>query len=171
MFSNRYLSHSQLGMIVTSDLADPTAEKARLALTLAGPSISTALFRAELKKELVFFRGCRAYFTPVSSDKSNLICEGKTVQIVKFLDWLNTLALEVNQRKQNFQGPNLVAQIISMSWEEYKGDLAPGFVSNSTPPSLDPNRGEADPWTEAIIDQTDGAQIEAKSMTGTDESV
>lgn len=37
--------------------AEDAADRARLTLVIAGPSIGNALFRAELKKELTFFRG------------------------------------------------------------------------------------------------------------------
>jgi hypothetical protein len=38
------------------------AEKAKMTLVIAGPSIGNALFRAELKKELTFFRGMSFHF-------------------------------------------------------------------------------------------------------------
>ena len=36
---------------------DSAQEKAKLTLFISGPSIGNAVFRAELKKELTFFRG------------------------------------------------------------------------------------------------------------------
>ena len=99
----------------------PTTVNSRLMVTISGPSISSALFRAELKKELCFFRGCRALFSAPDnlSGLSVLTCEGKTAQIVRFLTWLEQLSTEVSDRKANFQGPSLVAYIDKMSWEEY----------------------------------------------------
>lgn len=100
----------------------PTAPNSRLRVTISGPSITSALFRAELKKELCFFRGCRASFvTPDNlSGVSELTCEGRTTQISRFLVWLEALSVEVANRKANFQGPSLVAYIDKMAWEEYK---------------------------------------------------
>ena len=99
----------------------PTTANSRLTVTISGPSISSALFRAELKKELCFFRGCRALFSAPDnlSGLSVLTCEGKTTQIVRFLTWLEQLSTEVSDRKANFQGPSLVAYIDKMSWEDY----------------------------------------------------
>jgi hypothetical protein len=100
----------------------PTTLNSRLRVTISGPSISTALFRAELKKELCFFRGCRASFvTPDSlSGVSELICEGRTQQISRFLVWLEALSVEISSRKANFQGPSLLAYIDKVAWEEYQ---------------------------------------------------
>lgn len=101
----------------------PTTLNSRLRVTISGPSISTALFRAELKKELCFFRGCRASFvTPDSSlsGVSELICEGRTLQISRFLVWLEALSVEISSRKANFQGPSLLAYIDKVAWEEYQ---------------------------------------------------
>ena len=100
----------------------PTTLNSRLRVTISGPSISTALFRAELKKELCFFRGCRASFaTPDSlSGVSELICEGRTLQISRFLVWLEALSVEISSRKANFQGPSLLAYIDKVAWEDYQ---------------------------------------------------
>ena len=100
----------------------PTTLNSRLRVTISGPSISTALFRAELKKELCFFRGCRASFaTPDTlSGVSELICEGRTLQISRFLVWLEALSVEISSRKANFQGPSLLAYIDKVAWEEYQ---------------------------------------------------
>lgn len=81
----------------------PETEKARLVVQLSGPSVTSALFRAELKKELCFFRGCRAYFDPHDA-QSNLICEGQTKQIKRFIEWLSALSTDLSERKANFQG-------------------------------------------------------------------
>jgi hypothetical protein len=40
----------------------PTSEKARLTIIVSGPAVSNALFRAEVKKELTFFRSCAAIY-------------------------------------------------------------------------------------------------------------
>jgi hypothetical protein len=100
----------------------PTSPNSRLRVTISGPSITSALFRAELKKELCFFRGCRASFvTPDNlTGVSELTCEGRTTQISRFLVWLEALSVEVANRKANFQGPSLVAYIDKMAWEDYK---------------------------------------------------
>lgn len=100
----------------------PTTPNSRLRVSISGPSITSALFRAELKKELCFFRGCRASFvTPDNlSGVSELTCEGRTTQISRFLVWLEALSVEVANRKANFQGPSLVAYIDKLAWEEYK---------------------------------------------------
>ena len=65
------------------NIPTPTADKSRLRVTISGPSVSSALFRAELKKELCFYRGCRGLFTTLDSMSgvSELTCEGKTAQI------------------------------------------------------------------------------------------
>lgn len=99
----------------------PTTVNSRLKVTISGPSISSALFRAELKKELCFFRGCRALFSAPDnlSGLSELTCEGRTTQIVRFLTWLEQLSTDVSERKANFQGPSLVAYIDKICWEEY----------------------------------------------------
>jgi hypothetical protein len=152
----------------------PSTDKARLALQISGPSVTSALFRAELKKELCFFRGCRAFFKTdprnIQSDVAELVCEGKTVQMVRFLEWLNALSTDISERKANFQGPSLVSYITKLDWQDFKGDLKPGFSSSEEAPSLDTG-SEEDLWTEVFADSGDGSQIEAKSMAGTDESV
>lgn len=99
----------------------PTTVNSRLKLTISGPSVSSALFRAELKKELCFYRGCRGLFTTSDSLSgiSELVCEGKTAQISRFLTWLDELKVDVSARKASFQGPSLIAYIDKLGWEEY----------------------------------------------------
>lgn len=40
----------------------PDALKSRVDIIVSGKAVTNALFRAELKKELTFFRGCAAAF-------------------------------------------------------------------------------------------------------------
>jgi len=111
--------------------------KARLEVTLTGPSVTTALFRAELKKELVFFRGCRAFFALSGGDGTAMVvAEGKTKQITRFVEWLEQLKVDQSERKANFQGPSLVAYVQSLQWMPAKGDLPAGFTSAEEPPAL-----------------------------------
>ena len=158
----RYSSNYNVptGPLLAAQISIPTApdtEKARLVVQLTGPSVSSALFRAELKKELCFFRGCRAYFDP-SDAQSNLICEGQTKQIKRFIEWLNALSTDVSERKANFQGPSLVAYITALSWEPAKGDLAAGFSCSTDVPTL-----------EGVIKSS--SDSDGKKMMGSDESV
>jgi hypothetical protein len=107
----------------------PTTEKARLVVQLSGPSVTSALFRAELKKELVFFRGCRGHFAPTSCKTEDTVCEatvtceGKTKQIERFVGWLAALSVDVALRPPNFQGPRMTAYMTSIEWVDYVGDL------------------------------------------------
>ena len=41
----------------------PDTPKSRLMLQIQGATVNNALFRAELKKELTFFRGCNAVYS------------------------------------------------------------------------------------------------------------
>ena len=123
--TSSYTSKQSTSDLLASSAEAPSTVNSRLKVSISGPSISSALFRAELKKELCFFRGCRASF--ISSDSltgvSELICEGKTVQISRFITWLEALSVEVSNRKANFQGPSLVAYIDKIAWEEYKVEI------------------------------------------------
>ena len=118
----------------------PTTEKARLVVQLSGPSVTSALFRAELKKELVFFRGCRGHFSPSlckTEDTECLAtvkCEGKTKQIERFIGWLGALSVDVALRPPNFQGPRLTAYMTSIDWVEYIGDLKVTLTLNYSQP-------------------------------------
>mmetsp|Transcript_22299 Transcript_22299/g.37304 ORF Transcript_22299/g.37304 Transcript_22299/m.37304 type:complete len:193 (-) Transcript_22299:189-767(-) len=137
----------------------PSDTNARLSVIIKGAPVNNALFRAELKKELTFFRGCAAMFIPMGDDTAEVIAEGKTKQILRFTQWLHTLSLSVSDRKPNFQGPNLVANVLSAEWLEYDGTLK-GFTAASEVPDL----------TDAV-NKGEGGVLEANSMAGTDESV
>ena len=119
-------------ILAGTSVAVPTApitEKARLVVQLSGPSVTSALFRAELKKELVFFRGCRGHFAPSlcktedTECEAVVTCEGKTKQIERFISWLGALSVDVALRPPNFQGPRLTAYMTSIEWVDYVGDL------------------------------------------------
>jgi hypothetical protein len=45
------------------------------------PNVNNAIFRAELKKELTFFRGCSAQFLQISDTRAEVVAEGKTIQL------------------------------------------------------------------------------------------
>lgn len=77
----------------------PGAEKARLQLALVGKNVNNPVFRAELKKELTFFRSCSAAFQKNSEEKATVIAEGKTKQLLRFIDWLEGLSTEVAPKK------------------------------------------------------------------------
>lgn len=138
----------------------PSNEKSRLLLLLSGQSVHSAIFRAELKKELTFFRGCSGIFnTQVSGDQQigEIVAEGKTKQLARFVDWCKAMASPLSTRKPNFQGPPIVIAIDEMSWKDFKGDIS-GFLATDEPPELN------------VGAKVDG-EMEAMSMTGTDESV
>ena len=107
----------------------PTTDKARLVVQLSGPSVTSALFRAELKKELVFFRGCKGHFAPTTCKtedavcEATITCEGKTKQIERFVGWLAALSVDVALRPPNFQGPRMTAYMTAIDWVDYVGDL------------------------------------------------
>ena len=137
--------------------ATPTGEKTGIKLTIRGKSIGTAVFRAELKKELTFFRGCSAdYQISRRGDEGTLIAEGKTTAIAKFLDWLRALELPQVERKPNFQGPPTEIIVASGVWQPFGGKIK-GFRAGTEPP-----------LEGSLIE--DGKK-EAASMAGTDESV
>jgi hypothetical protein len=138
--------------------ATPTGEKTGFKLTIRGKSIGTAVFRAELKKELTFFRGCSAdYQISRRGDEGTLIAEGKTIAIAKFLDWLRALELPQVERKPNFQGPPTEILVASGVWQPFGGKIK-GFSAGTEPPLEGSHLIE------------DGKK-EAASMAGTDESV
>jgi hypothetical protein len=120
----------------------PTTEKARLVIQLSGPSVTSALFRAELKKELVFFRGCRGHFAPTvckaedSTCEATVTCEGKTKQIERFINWLAALSVDVALRPPNFQGPRMTAYMTSIEWSDYVGDLKVTKLTTTSPPPI-----------------------------------
>ena len=155
---NRRMSASTSLKMGPSDV--PTTEKAGIKLVISGPGISTPIFRSDLKKELVFFRGCAAIFSLEHGGKNAVIeCEGKTVQIQRFLNWLNALSEPMEKRKPNFQGPTIIVKVDSIAWKLHTGKLS-GFIAGDAPSLV----------SESSPDLKDGI-IEAKSMTGTDESV
>ena len=139
--------------------APPSTDKARVRLVIEGPSVNNPVFRAELKKELTFFRGCKGKHIVQrgNANKAEIIGEGKTSALVKFLDWMSEFK-EGAKRKPNFQGPLITINISSLEWQPFVGDLD-GFSTSDSAPQL----GSAG-------DDTDGT-MEAKNMAGTDESV
>lgn len=158
-FSQRCIRTTLLTCSAKDVLAkEPIEINARLQLMLGGDSVSTALFRSDLNKEAVFRRGCAVRFTEKSNKSVEVIMEGKTKQIVRFIPWLRVLASELNStlRKPNFQGPSIKISIDDAKWLTYTGEIK-GFVSTGPPPVLG--------------DTPSAGTMEAKSMTGTDESV
>lgn len=147
----------QQGSLTTDHL--PTAEKARLFLKVIGQHSVNPLFRAELKKELTFFRGCGAYFSETGPDSAIIIAEGKTAQLEKFIHWLQLFSVALSERKPSFQSPNLVVHIKEKQWEDYTGKLK-GFQTKHDAPELE----------DTLALQKEGV-MEAKNMLGTDESV
>jgi len=141
----------------TSPPPPPATEKARLRLIIQGDSVNNPVFRAELKKELTFFRGCKGKHSVQKGNdkKAEIIGEGKTAALVKFLDWMSEFK-EGAKRKPSFQGPIITINISSLEWQPFVGDLD-GFSTTSDAPQLQST-------------DTEGT-IEAKNMTGTDESV
>eukprot|EP00607_Mallomonas_marina_P010547 CAMPEP_0182418900 /NCGR_PEP_ID=MMETSP1167-20130531/3281_1 /TAXON_ID=2988 /ORGANISM="Mallomonas Sp, Strain CCMP3275" /LENGTH=135 /DNA_ID=CAMNT_0024593373 /DNA_START=298 /DNA_END=705 /DNA_ORIENTATION=- len=133
-----------------------SAETARLRVVVQGPSTSTALFRSDVKKNLVFFRGCSSIYSEIGNDSAEIIAEGKKPQLERFIQWCNELSSEAAKAKSSFQSPKHEISVTSVDWQEYVGDLK-GFTATSAPPSL------GEPHTEG--------QIEASTMGGTDESV
>jgi hypothetical protein len=134
-------------------------DKARVVFKLKGAALSTALFRAELKKELTMFRGCPARLELYSSQKeAALFAEGKAANLKRFGDdWLRTYTLPASERKASFQGPVMQVQVTSAKWEPFKQELK-GFVSTVEAPMLDSTKPQQ-------------GQTEASAMAGTDESV
>ena len=160
------LGHRALGMrslcmgsyANTLKEAAPSDAKATLKLTVQGPSINSAIFRADMKKELTFFRGCAANFQlNRKGDEGVLLAEGKTSNLLKFLDWLHTLELPQSERKPNFQGPSVQIVIASGVWQPFSSKLT-GFNAGQTPPLEGAHL-------------MDAGEMEGASMAGTDESV
>jgi hypothetical protein len=137
----------------------PAEDKCRVVFKLKGTSLASALFRAELKKELTMFRGCPARFELYSSQKeAAIIAEGRTTPLKRFADdWLRTITLPASERKASFQGPLLEVQVTSAKWEPFKSELK-GFAATVDPPPLD--SAKSSPGT-----------LDASTMAGTDESV
>lgn len=102
----------------------PTDEKSRLELVCTGKSIDSPLFRAELKKELNFFRGCAGkYDLNPSTNVLEVVGEGKTKQLIRFLEWMKSMTTELNTRKPSFQGPAIMIKIDKAKWTTFQGDL------------------------------------------------
>ena len=138
--------------------AAPSDVKATLKLTVKGPSIDSAVFRADMKKELTFFRGCSGNFQlNRKGDEGVLLAEGKTSALIKFLDWLRALELPQSERKPNFQGPSVQIVIASGVWQPFSSKLS-GFNAGSEPPLEGAHKMAA-------------GEMEGASMAGTDESV
>jgi acylphosphatase len=145
---------------VKMSYSPPETEKSRLKVICSGKSIESALFRAEVKKELTFFRGCSGIYNfDKESGNVEIIGEGKTQQLARFMDWLTSLTTEMINRKVNFQGPPLIIKIESYKWEPYQG-INRGFIALNDIPSL-----------ESATVSNNGSTMEAKNMAGTDESV
>lgn len=158
--TNNFRFYPRWSAAVAGDESE--AEKARLNIIVNGPHATNALFRAELKKELTFFRGCGASFTETAADSAVIIAEGKKVQLEKFLAWLQFYGTELVQRKPSFQSPSLTVHIKEMNWQPFGGDLK-GFISANAVPDLSSLASGDSPAAEGRMD--------ARSMTGTDESV
>lgn len=147
-----------------NSLDTPDSKQNRLQIKIEGPHVNNAVFRAELKKELTFFRGCPAIYTIASAETASILTEGKSAQLTKFLRWLEVLGTSMVSRKPNFQGPSMVINIISKDWQEYKGDIVGFTVDNEFLRLRDA----------AQLDEGDSLEkrlIEVSSMMGTDESV
>lgn len=116
----------------------PPQPKSRVKLQLKGASVGTAQFRADLKKELTFYRGCAATLQiAATASEATLTTEGKTASLLKFFDWLGVLELPAAERKANFQGPSLVVTAGAGQWMDFVGDLK-GFSSpDQEAPPLD----------------------------------
>lgn len=119
---------------VQASSSAPSTEKARLQLSLTGPHASHQLFRAELKKELTFFRGCDALFYEIDATASVIIAEGKTKSLEKFVSWVQVYGTELRLRKPNFQGPSLMIFIENIVWSPFVGDLEGFTVNQGAPP-------------------------------------
>ena len=149
---------------VIEDLAAslPEEKSARLRLHIKGGSISTAIFRAELKKELTFFYGCGAKFTTPyngKEDEAEILAEGRVSSFKRFLGiWVKGICSPMNTRKPNFQGPPLIIEVLEGEWGAHSGSFGKKFeLSAGPPPSLQGAQ--------------DGSMAEARSMMGSDESV
>ena len=72
----------------------PSLEKSRLKVLCSGPSVNSALLRAEIKKGLVFYRGCEClYHYDINSNQLVLTAEGKTSKLISFMVILSSLSL------------------------------------------------------------------------------
>lgn len=142
-------------------LADsiPVEDKTRVRLHVRGGSVSSAVFRAEMKKELTFYYRCGAKFTTPyqgNFDEAEIIAEGKTASLKRFIGiWLKGVCSPMEVRKPNFQGPPLVVEVIEGIWEPIKDEFKSGqFLTASEPPAIGTSGGQ-----------------EVSSRMGSDESV
>jgi len=162
-----FYSFTALGLRMSiTPLPIPSTEKSRLHLTIQGKSCVSALFRAELKKELNFYRGCSGIYKKASafSDETvDIISEGKTASLIKFLDWIEIMTKDISERKANFQRESLIVKLLEVKWENYKGDIK-GFHFLTDSPSLNE-------LNSASNNDHGSKKIEANTMAGTDESV
>ena len=53
--------------------------------------------------------------TSVLNSTSSIICPS-----IRFLVWLDELSVDVANRKASFQGPNLIAYVDKMEWQDFK---------------------------------------------------
>lgn len=92
--------------------------------------MNSSLFRAELRKELSFYRGCNATYQCDEDGSVHVIAEGKTTQLSRFVSWLGTLEKDIANRKRSFQSPYLAANVSQLTWEPYRGTdcLPKGFA-------------------------------------------
>ena len=140
----------------------PSDDKCRMRLHVRGASVSSAVFRAEMKKELTFYYRCGAKFTTPyqgKDDEAEIIAEGKTASLKRFIGiWIKGVCSPMEVRKPNFQGPPLVIEVLEGTWEQIKGEYKSGeFLVATEPPTIADLRAEG--------------QKEASSMMGSDESV
>lgn len=108
----------------------PSSPKAQLRFSLRGPAVNSSQFRAEIRKELSFYRGCNVTYQQTESEAVVVVAEGKTNQLVRFTSWLSTLELDILKRKRSFQSPYLVANVSELEWNAFdaQGCLEKGFV-------------------------------------------
>lgn len=73
------------------------------------------------------------------------------------MDWIHGLEVDISLRKPSFQGPRFMINVVDEVWDSFDGKMK-GFQSTDEAPSLPQGA-------------TDSNSMEAKNMTGTDESV
>ena len=138
----------------------PSEESSTLRLRIKGGSVGTAIFRAELKKELTFFYGCGAKFTtPFNGceNEAEIVAEGKVASLKRFVSiWVKGVCSPINTRKPNFQGPPLIIEVLEGEWSPYSSKLGRKFHVFAGPvPSI------------ATTSAGDGT-LEARSMMDSD---
>lgn len=136
---------------------DVLPDKAQVRISLEGPHSANPLFRAEVKKELTFFRGCHGLFIEITPSTVLIVAEGKRVQLDRFLSWLKQFSIPLTKRKPNFQSPRMMVDIRDIRWETFSGRLT-GFQASNKAPDLTE-------WMETCGEK--GSELRA----GTDESV